>query len=80
MPHWVISADDKGKLIHSGPFTLPQKAQTYADENVHSQFCEIVETRSGRWPVARGEVKFKLSERFKDAKYGTKRVYAEELD
>ena len=80
MPYWIISADDKGKLIHSGPFTLPQQAQNYADENVKSKFCETIQTRSSSWDRARGEVKFRLSELFKDARYGTKRIYEMELE
>jgi len=75
MPYWVISADDKGKLIHSGPFTLPQQAQNYSDDNVKSKFNEIIQTRSSSWDRARGEVKFKLSELFKDTRFGTKRIF-----
>ena len=78
MPYWVISSDEKGKLIHSGPFAFESKAQTYADDNVHSQLCEIIETRGRTWDTARGEVKFKLSEILKDAKYGAKRIFSDE--
>ena len=77
MPYWVISADKKGKLVHSGPFMTAVRAQKYADDNVHSKLCEIVETRGRNWDTARGEVKYKLAEIFRDAGYGTKRIFEE---
>ena len=80
MPYYVIFQDENGKYGHDGPHTLPQQAQTWADDNVHSKFCEIIEARGRNWDQARNEVKHKLAELLHDANFGTKRIYDLELE
>lgn len=62
MYYWVVFLGDKGKFIHSGPYTTESRAQHYADENVHSRVVEVIESRSRVWSSARSEVVQKFSE------------------